>query len=220
MIIADPWGSWVKGAREGQQDARENRAAADISGMRNFQLAQGMQDNPYHLQNLQNETAMRTTQAQNYPEQLRLAMQGERFRNTMYPANMGIVDPLVQESIREYGGQMNPGGNFDYTYTNPMGDTITNRTNINDIMSPQSMGAQGRLAQVYGVNQYREQEILQRQLEEERRQQALGLRYGYDWRTGYPLQNSPVVPNNMPTQHGASGSYTVDPKYDIFGGAQ
>lgn len=141
MIVANPFGSWVEGARAGQQDAIAMRNAMDEHAMRNYALQREQRFDPYNLQELQARARMANTQADvegKYAGPMAAANLGAaQFKVPYEAAQLGIYGPLYQHMTNQYGTRYDPSGQMTSLLTDRNGNPMPFDQNMKDVMSPQ-----------------------------------------------------------------------------------
>lgn len=160
MIIADPFGSWVKGAHEGINDALALHRGQDEAAQSAYGLQRAAQGDPYHLAMLRNAA---TTSGINTGVQQSLYNSGDLERAERGRAQLQQMGPsLAAAQHNIYGplfgalGQIDPnmhpgveGLSEDIGKDPTTGEQIHYNTPFNTIYSPQLLQ---RTAQVAGIN--------------------------------------------------------------------
>lgn len=122
MQVADPFGSWVKGAQEGQQSAIALRNAEDEAAQRAYNLQIAQQTDPlrYNMLKNQSETsdlelgANKDIYGAKFPQQLSAAdLEGKQLRNVEARVGMGDISSYIPFAA-SHGGQFTPTGAIQY----------------------------------------------------------------------------------------------------------
>lgn len=206
MIVADPFGSWVTGRHEGQQDAIALNEAQRNAAKGAMDLNTQAQMNPYQLELAK---ARAGTEALNYKQsqqfdELGLPLQQEQLKTNLLgqKLNQGFADygdafPIMQQLAKLYNGAIQPstpGGTpsvqHPYQYN---GGEYTYGVPTPNIGSP-------RQAQIDSMQQYRVAEEQRKRAEDATKAAALAAKNA----------GSPYFPNAV-EQDGFLDTSSSDP---------
>jgi hypothetical protein len=186
MVIADPFGSWVQGAHEGQQDAIAMRQAQDQAAQSAYGLNRSAAFDPQQYRMLHNAADTSDLELgqnkQIYGENIpyhaaQAGLNRAELGNAAEQVNLG--DPgAYYPYATTHGAQFTPGGGISHPVMGQDGQMHYVVTPAGNITSPQQIQAQIRAA-------YDAARIGIGQEGVELRQEGLGLRYP----GGNPMQS-------------------------------
>lgn len=154
MIIADPFGSWVKGAHEGMQDAIALRNAQDRTAQDNYGLQAAAQADPLRLQLLRDrmqQSGIDTNLLQHQYDTgaLQRIEDAKAVLAQLQPglrlAPYGINQPLINTAAQNYGGTVG-NGQLSIPVQGQNGSQQVINTPYGNIVAPQVRGMDNNIA--------------------------------------------------------------------------
>jgi hypothetical protein len=203
VIVADPFGSWVQGAHEGQQDAIALREAQDRSAQNAYNLQHAATFDPQQYRMLHNAADTSSLElGQNQKiygadipfNNAQVGLEHARLGNAAEQTNLGDPAAYYKYATQYGGGQYTPAGGIRYPVTGADGQTHWVATPEGSVVSPQqlnpyyrSMYNQGRLEQGQEGR-----DIQMRRLEDQ--EGGMGGMFDYgNHSLGIPRQNPPAA---------------------------
>lgn len=211
MIVADPYGSWVSGARAGVQDALALRHGADQSALANYGLERSRQFDPYELAGLQAKTRMENVNAdiaQQFGAPMAQAnLESAQAHTPESLATFGAYGPLLQYlQARDPSLSYSPEGGARTFLRGVDGGQIPYVTPTANIRSPQDIMMQLRALGITDLNQWRAGQLDARNRAEDFRETG----------GAGPARSSSVFGSGIPGAKVPSGSYNAPyPKTEL-----
>jgi len=202
VIIADPYGSWVQGAKEGLTSSIALRNAEDEAAQHAYALQRAHQFDPYNLQELQARAKMEGINAdiagQYGIPMAKAQLEQQQFKVPEAAATFGYTNPLLQYFQQQNPNvQFDPNGNLISSLHGTQGD-ITTATPFANIRSPQDMMMQLRAMGINNLEEYRQAIEGIRRRDELRKEGALTTTPNNSVLKGLPEPPAPTGQFNTP----------------------
>lgn len=204
MIIADPFGSWVQGAREGTQDAISIRQAQDAAAANAYGLQSASQADPIRLQILRNQARLSDLNANTAQQVSDSGLPLQNARTASQTAQAALAAHLADYGSPGYLQQLSTGltpgvqvGTHEGTQyvqtpiTDSQGHGINTAYPVANIESPHAVNA--RLQAQHYNNQQDLATMKQQQLQQYRANEESRKMLGKTIIPGYNLLGKSVV---------------------------